>query len=250
MRIAHTTQSSPHELDCAIVTTNCSSPQEYVGIPKDLISPVFRFTCRWRANLPEVIEVVRQTKSTLDHSIILALMEAAQRLPPADNSLAGIESRRMQQRQRAEKAQISEDAFVEQFRRNNFCFLREREQRSQAGAQGFPPRATPDMRFPTPILLCGNLCHWIEYKHYFGFPKNPYLASKEKRQILKYLTEFGPGAVVFELGFQLGHLQMDRVYVFRAKDVIDSLTPAILERTTASTTAYIGPPEVNNEDGT
>lgn len=227
------TQGEPdlhHEVHSSNSTPNCSLPQEYDGIPKDQVAPVFRFVCGWRTRLPEVVEIARQTNSTLDHSIILALMEAAQRLNPADNSLAGIESRRIQQRQRAEQAQMSEDAFVEHFRPHGFAFLREFEQRSQARAQGLPPQATPDMRFSTPITVCGHLCNWIEYKHYFGFPKNPYVASKEKRQIQKYLTEFGPGAIVFELGFQGGHLKREGINVCRAKDVIDGLTFTILDR--------------------
>lgn len=202
---------------------SCYSPQEYKGIPNDLVAPVFRFVCRWRTCLPEAVEIARRTNSTLDHSIILALMEAAQRLNPADNSLAGTEWRQIQERKRAQKAQLSEDAFVEQFRRIQGDFLRESEQRSQARAKGLPPRATPDMKFSTPIMVCGHICNWIEYKDYFGFPKNPYVVSKEKHQIQKYLTEFGPGAILFELGFQCGHLKREGVTVCRAKDVIDSL---------------------------
>ncbi|KEF50828.1 uncharacterized protein A1O9_13121 [Exophiala aquamarina CBS 119918] len=199
-------------------------PSHGRGVPKALVSPVFAFLCRRSANMPELSEVIRRTKSTLDPMIILSLMEAARRLNPPDSGPEGTELRRVQQQQRAARAQLSEDSFVERFRHMGYHFLREVEQREQAEARGWVPRATPDIFFASPVFLCGQLCHWVEYKHYFGFPKNPFVAGKEKQQVQKYLTQLGPGVIVFELGFQSGHLKRDGLGVFRAEEVLDNLS--------------------------
>jgi hypothetical protein len=174
--------------------------------------------------MPGVDEVVKRTKSTLDRVIILALMEAARRLNPPDSTPEGTERRRVEQQRRAARAQLFEDAFVEHFRQRGYRFLREVEQREQAKVTCSMSRATPDICFSSPVFLCGQLCYWVEYKHYFGFPKNPFVARKEKQQVQRYLTALGPGAIVFELGFQSGHLKRDGVGVFRAKEVLDDLT--------------------------
>ena len=39
-------------------------------------------------------------------------------------------------------------------------------------------------------------------KALFGFPKNPFIAQKEKLQVKKYLEHLGLGIIVYEIGFQ------------------------------------------------
>jgi hypothetical protein len=61
---------------------------------------------------PEVDEILKRTHASLDSEIILALMEAARSLKPPYSSPERTERRRLQQKQRAERAQLFEDSFV------------------------------------------------------------------------------------------------------------------------------------------
>jgi hypothetical protein len=55
------------------------------------------------------------------------------------------------------------------------------------------------MRFTSPVMICGLLCNWLEFKTYFGFPHNLFVSSSGKSQLKKYV---GPGTVVYSQGFQ------------------------------------------------
>jgi hypothetical protein len=59
---------------------------------------------------------------------------------------------------------------------------------------------------PSTLLIDGHLCHWIEFKNYFGFKSNPLIASKNKKQLKRYASEIGSGAVVYRLGFEIDHI--------------------------------------------
>ena len=82
---------------------------------------------------------------------------------------------------------------------------------------------TPDIRFDSPISVLGQLCWWLEFKNYFGFRKNPFVAVKDKKQFLRYATQIGPGAVVYKLGYETGHLNVDGVVALREKEVLQGL---------------------------
>lgn len=206
--------------------TYLSTPRpEYVGVAKVVVKQVFSFVCRHRMSLPPVDEVIRRTDTPLATGVVLVLMEAACRLNPLDNSPEGKHTRLEWQRRRAERAQQAEDAFVGHLDRLLYPYLRETELKEQAASQETTVRCTPDVLFDEPVMLHGRLCHWIEYKHYFGFPKNPFVAGKEKRQMQKYLACLGPGVVVYELGFQMGHLTTEGVRVFHIRDILDALAP-------------------------
>lgn len=56
---------------------------------------------------------------------------------------------------------------------------------------------------------------WLEYKDYFSFRANPYVASHEKKQFRKYITGIGPGAVIYKLGFEVGYPLSEGVEAFR-----------------------------------
>ena len=67
------------------------------------------------------------------------------------------------------------------------------------------------------------MCTWLEYKNYFGFRSNPFVASASKKQYQKYAAQIGPGAVVYRLGFESGHVNIDGVMTFREKEVLQDL---------------------------
>lgn len=73
---------------------------------------------------------------------------------------------------------------------------------------------TPDIRFDEPTYILGQLCWWLEFKNHFGFRKNPFVAAKDRRQLLKYATQIGPGAVVYKLGYETSHVNIDGVVTF------------------------------------
>ena len=72
--------------------------------------------------------------------------------------------------------------------------------------------------------VVGHLCQWLEYKNFFGFRENPYVGPRNKKQLRKYATQLGPGAVVHALGFETGHIDIEGVKAFREKEVRQSLT--------------------------
>jgi hypothetical protein len=114
------------------------------------------------------------------------------------------------------EAKLAEDNFCTELLRSGHIFLREDQQDGMA--------VTPDVLFRKPTLICGHLCSWLEYKNSFGFRSNPYVAASTRKQLLKYATQIGPGAVVYKHGFETGHLSIHEVMSFREKEVFEYLT--------------------------
>ena len=83
-------------------------------------------------------------------------------------------------------------------------------------------RCTPDILFRHPVTVGGQLCSWLEFKDYFGFPNNPFVARSE-RKLGKYAIALGPGAVILSHGFQRGHPNVDMVRAFRTEDILHEL---------------------------
>ena len=188
----------------------------YAGIPTAVVTPVFKLALRLSSLEPTVDSIITQTNTQLDYAIVSALMDAALRLEPPDNTPQGIQARAEKNRRRADKAERAEQHFVAFFTRLGYRFL------SEAQQKGFS-NATPDILFAEPILICGCLCRWLEFKDFFGFRANPFIAASNKRQLQKYATQFGPGAVVYKLGFETDHLNIECVTAFREKEVLESL---------------------------
>ena len=82
---------------------------------------------------------------------------------------------------------------------------------------------TPDVRFAEPTLICGYLCWWLEFKNFFGFRANPFLASQNEKQLRKYAAQIGPGAVVYKLGFETVHMNIEDVNILREEEMLMSL---------------------------
>ena len=189
----------------------------YIGIPKAVIAPVFEVALRLRSMEPTADSIITQTKTQLDHAIVSALIDAALRLEPPDNTTQGIQARMEKDRMKTDKAERAEQHFVAFFTRLGYRFLSEAQQK-----KGFK-NVTPDILFAEPILLCGCLCRWLEFKNFFGFKANPFVASSNKKQLQKYAARLGQGAVVYKLGFETDHLNIEGVNVLREKEVLESL---------------------------
>ncbi|KAF4633640.1 hypothetical protein G7Y89_g4481 [Cudoniella acicularis] len=181
----------------------------YIGIPRSIVSPVYATAVRLRFRRPTVDDILRHTETELDNSIVSALIAAALRLLPIDDTPHGIALRTEKLRIKAAEAKHAEDSFCAELSQRGLIFLRESQQQGES--------STPDVRFQQPISICGHLCMWLEYKNYFGFRENPFIASKNKKQYHKYATQIGPGAVVYKLGFEIGYVNIDDVMVFREK---------------------------------
>lgn len=218
-------RSSPHERKKRIQQMQVKmigaviddSVPPYIGIPRDTVGPVFKMACRLRFAKPDVDMLLGRIDTQLDRMIVLALIEAALRLLPPDNTPEGRAEAKKKMQKKMEQARLHETAFIDQLRYFGYQFLTEREQKE---VQLHP---TPDIRFLRPISIQGHLCHWLEYKSYFGFKANPFIASKNKKQLTKYTSELGSGAVVYKLGFEIDHILVAGLRSFREAEVLHSL---------------------------
>lgn len=187
----------------------------YPGIPRSEVTTVFATAYRLRFTQPTANSLSKQVKTNLEEEVISAIIAAALRLLPTDDTSEGIALRTEQNRVRAAKAEFAEDGFCAELICLGYKFRRESQQEGET--------VTPDVRFDKPIFIFGQLCWWLEFKNYFGFRKNPFIAAKDKRQFLKYATQIGPGAVVYKLGYETGHVNIDGVVTFREKEVLQCL---------------------------
>ncbi|KAK5203329.1 hypothetical protein LTR41_010972 [Exophiala xenobiotica] len=204
-------------------STKTDKEKEYNGISPYLITPVFKIALRLRRKHPSVQDIVLASGTNLETPIVSALLSAAERLNSLSESREDAQWRAEQQRQRSQQAQRAEDAFIDHFCRQGFDFATEVQQRQQAELLGQRASQTPDMRFTSPVMIRGGLCNWLEFKDYFGFPDNPFVSSIEKKQLKKYVLAFGPGAVVYSLGFQSNHPNIEDVRAFKAQEVVQSI---------------------------
>jgi len=60
---------------------------------------------------------------------------------------------------------------------------------------------TPDLIFNDPININGKLVKWLDCKNYYGSIVNMFLIKKNQKQVDKYNKKWGPGALLFSLGF-------------------------------------------------
>ena len=210
------------------LNTIISKQPLYEGVPGTLVTPVFKMASRLRFSQPTPSTTIARTRTTLDHDIVSAIIEAALRLLPPENTREGIKLRQEKAADRARRAEDAESAFIEHLSRADTKLLRERElkERTQAAldaGQQDVVRLTPDALLSQPTLICGKVCAWVEYKHTFGFRTSPFVASKNKAQFRKYVSAFGPGMVVYKLGYETNHIHVEGVHCFREKEVLQWL---------------------------
>ncbi|KAB8242946.1 hypothetical protein BDV35DRAFT_396301 [Aspergillus flavus] len=166
--------------------------------------------CRLRFMKPDVDTLLRHINTQLYHMIVAALIEAALRLLPPDNTPEGKE--RLQKKMK--DAQLAENSFTHLIRAMDYRFLTESEQQER------DLQPTPDIRFLEPVSIHGELCHWLEYKSYFGFKANPFVAGKTRKQLQRYMSALGPGAVVYRLGFETDHITIEGIQSFREAETL------------------------------
>lgn len=198
----------------------------YEGISPNLVKAVYKVALSMRRHRPSLDSIMRISGTSLDVSIVRALWSAAERLNSLDESPEQARLRAESQRRKSQVAQVAEDSFVQHVRSYGHQVIRESDIRLQALEDGRPPMSTPDMVFIPPIFIDGKSCGWLEYKDYFGFPDNPFVAASEKRQLRRYTQQRGSGAVVYALGFQRHYPNIEGVAVFRAADILEALRAA------------------------
>lgn len=153
---------------------------EYSGIPRSIVESVYAVAYRLRYRQPTVGDVLRKSKFELEDGIVAALISAALRLLPVDNTVEGIAIRTEKHRIKEVEAKRAEDNFCTELLRSSHVFLREDQQLGNA--------VTLDVLFQKPTPICGHLCFWLEYKNYFGFRSNPFVVASNKKQLLRYAT--------------------------------------------------------------
>lgn len=127
----------------------CPFQRATTRLPRDAVMSIFRMACRLRFMKPDVDTLLRHINTQLDHMIVAALIEAALRLLPPDNTPEGKE--RLQKKMR--DAQLAENSFTDQIRAMDYRFFTESEQKER----NLQP--TPDIRFLEPVSIHGKLCH-------------------------------------------------------------------------------------------
>ncbi|KAJ5194077.1 hypothetical protein N7491_001413 [Penicillium cf. griseofulvum] len=169
--LRHDPKTNDQTLGLMVGATVYGIISPYTGIPRTTVAPVFKMACQLRFMKPDVDMPLRRIDTQLGHGVISALIEAALRLLPPESTPEGKLEAKERMQQKMERAFLREMAFVDQTRDFGHQILTEDEQKK------LRLRPTPDIRFLEPVLIHGHLCHWIEYKSYFGFKANPFIAS-------------------------------------------------------------------------
>ncbi|GAD92764.1 hypothetical protein PVAR5_1360 [Paecilomyces variotii No. 5] len=215
------------------------SDDVYNGVPSAAVGEVFSLALEFRRMKPTVDVIVKVTKTELDREIVSSLIEAALRLLPPATTPQGIKEQQEISRRKGELSRRAENEFIDALRKRRLLFLTEKEQQKGQGRGDREEETkekkkkkkkkqqmsapTPDIRFKSPVDISGHTCLWLEYKNFFGFRKNPFVAKKNRKQLGRYATEIGPGAVVYRLGYEMGHLDIEGVRVFRQSDLLAQL---------------------------
>ncbi|KAE8380927.1 hypothetical protein BDV26DRAFT_256528 [Aspergillus bertholletiae] len=55
------------------------------------------------------------------------------------------------------------------------------------------------------------------------FKANPYVMPRTKRQLQRYVSALGPGAVVYRLGFEISHITTEGIQSFRKAETLHFL---------------------------
>lgn len=177
--------------------------EPYEGVSPDLVRAVYKVALRFRRQNASLDSIMQISRTSLDITIVRALWNAAERLNSLDESPEQARLRAELHKERSRLAQLAEDSFAQRIRSHGYQAILESELRSQAKANGLPLTSTPDMTCSPPIMIGSESCGWLEYKDYFGFPNNPFVAQSEKRQLRKYVQHHGPGAMVYAWDFRV-----------------------------------------------
>ena len=64
---------------------------------------------------------------------------------------------------------------------------------------------TPDFLITSELYINDFKINWIDAKNYYG-SNNKFVRDSIKKQIKKYISEYGNGSIIFKLGFTLGNI--------------------------------------------
>lgn len=95
--------------------------------------------------------------------------------------------------------QEMEDLVVDYLRSLGIRLSTEEELKKDQKEKYGRPRLTPDILFLDPVFINGSAVRWMDVKNIYG----SYLVNTHfmKNQVTSYVQEWGPGAVVFGMGY-------------------------------------------------
>ena len=98
------------------------------------------------------------------------------------------------------KADLFEDILADWFEEQGIRLRRQPEMvREQSEALGRPVR-TPDLLFLDHVYINGQPVAWLDAKHFYGADVE-FQRKKMKKQMNRYIDEWGSGAIMFRHGF-------------------------------------------------
>lgn len=71
---------------------------------------------------------------------------------------------------------------------------------------------TPDFLILDDLFINGKKINWIDAKNFYGL-NTPYIKKRIKHQTKKYLDAWGPGAIIFNLGFSSKLIVNDILFI-------------------------------------
>lgn len=128
---------------------------------------------------------------------------------------------------KAARAAEADTTFVENVKSYQSRLMDENEQSAIRAAidagERYVVRATPDILFAAPTIIGGSCCTWIEWKNTLGLRDSPIVHRKHREQLQRYINIFGPGMVVYKLGFECNLMQIKGLSMQREADVAEWL---------------------------
>jgi hypothetical protein len=98
------------------------------------------------------------------------------------------------------KADLFEDILADWFEAQGVRLRRQPEMvREQSELLGRPVR-TPDLLFLDHVYINGHPVAWLDAKHFYGADVD-FQRKKMKKQMNRYIEEWGSGAIIFRHGF-------------------------------------------------
>ena len=87
------------------------------------------------------------------------------------------------------------------FRNKKIAIITENELRQKQQKKYGRHIITPDLLFKNEMIINGQKIKWIDCKNYYGSATNNIMIKKNQKQIDKYTSHFGNGALLFAYGF-------------------------------------------------
>ncbi len=80
------------------------------------------------------------------------------------------------------------------------------------------PINTPDFLIESDLYINGSKVNWIDAKNFYG-ANIPFVKDKIKKQTRKYLDTWGPGCIIFKLGFN-EKLRFNNILMINYQDIL------------------------------